>query len=227
MSYALAQPDALAMPSERAARCNARPGCSLGKQTAMATTRSNREKSLGTLSPMDVPIQQLPVVELSAEHIRRSGELAVDRNESYDRIDGGSVFGKQDSLTSHQIGILGEMAVAELYGSDIDTKKYPFGDTGIDLELWGTTADIKSTTTDKMRYPELLICSDNDLTAEIYFITHILNWGPNGARIRILGYGTREQIENTTPRRHPGTRKNHVITPENLTLPPLVEYCNG
>jgi len=195
----------------------------------MATTQSSRDKSPGTISPVDVPIQQLPVVELSAEHIRRSGELAVDRNESYDRIDGGTVFGENDSLTSHQIGILGEMAVAELYDADIDTEKYSFGDDGIDLNLWGAggTADIKATKTDKMRYPELLICHDNELTAELYFITHILNWGPNGARIRVLGYSTKKHVENTTPRRHPGTTKNHVISPEDLTLPPLVESCNG
>lgn len=193
----------------------------------MATTNLNREKSLGTISPVDVPIQQLPTVELSAKHIRRSGELAIDRNESYRQIDGGSVFGENDSLTSHQIGILGEMAVATLYPTDIDTEAYEFGDCGIDLDLWGATADVKATTTRKMKYPQLLVCGDNELTSDLYFVTHITNWGPNGARIRVLGYGTKDLVKSKTPRRHPGSTKNYVIEPGELTLPPLVQACHG
>lgn len=193
----------------------------------MATTSPTRKKSPGTLSPVDVPIKQLPVVELTAEHIRRSSELAVDRNESYREIDGGTVFGGNDALTSHQIGILGEMAVAELYATAIDTTTYAFGDGGIDLDLWGVSADVKATTTTKMKYPELLICGDSDLAADLYFITHIKNWGPTGARVRVLGYATHAQVDTKTAVPHPGDTENYVIKPQELTLPPLVETCNG
>lgn len=197
------------------------------KQTAMTTTNPNRENSPGTLSPVDVPIAQLPVVELNAEHIRRSSELAIDRNESYQRIDGGTVFGDNDSLTSHQTGILGEMAIAELYSADIDTETYAFGDGGVDVDLWGASADVKATTTNKMQYPELLVCSDNDLAADLYFVTHIQNWGPGGAQVRVLGYGTRAQVDAKTAIPHPGETKNYVVEPRELTLPPLVQTCNG
>lgn len=193
----------------------------------MTTTHLNREKSLGTLAPTDIPIQQLPTVELSPEHIRRSGELAVDRNESYHQINGGSVYGEKDSLTSHQTGILGEMAVAQLYAADIDTKVYAFGDGGIDLAMWGATADVKATTTRKMKYPQLLVCEDSELSADLYFVTHILNWGPSGAQIRVLGYATQNQVKSKTPYRHPGSTNNFVVEPEELTLPPLVQVCRN
>jgi hypothetical protein len=192
----------------------------------MSTSNSHREKSLGTLSPVNVPLGQLPVVELSADHIRRSSELAIDRNESYQKINGGTVFGGNDSLTSHQTGILGEMAVAELYATDIDTKTYEFGDGGTDLNLWDASVDIKSTTTNKMQHPQLLICADNDLSADLYILTHIINWGPKGAQIRIHGYATHEQVESKTPYRHPGSTKNYVVEPSELSLPPLVEACH-
>jgi hypothetical protein len=193
----------------------------------MTTTIPNRENSPGTLSPVDVPIAQLPVVELNAEHIRRSSELAIDRNESYRRIDGGTVFGDNDPLTSHQTGILGEMAVAELYATDIDTETYAFGDGGIDGDLWGVSVDVKSTTTEKMTYPQLLVCDDNDLAADLYFQTHIQDWGSDGAQVRILGYATRAQVYAKTAVPHPGETKNYVVEPRELTLPPLVQTCNG
>ncbi|TKR27995.1 hypothetical protein [Natronomonas salsuginis] len=193
----------------------------------MTTSSSHREKTLGTISPIAVPINQLPVVELNAEYIRRSSELALDRNESYRNIDGGTVFGNNDALTSHQTGILGEMAVAELYATDIDAETYEFGDGGVDLDLWDASADVKSTTTNKMQYPQLLICEDNPLSADLYFVAHIINWGPGGAQVRVHGYATQEQVESKTPYRHPGTRKNYVVDPEELTLPPLVQVCHG
>jgi len=193
----------------------------------MSTKNLSRENSPGTLSPVDVPLDQLPVVELDAEHIRRANELAVDRNKSYQEINGGTVFGDKSSLTSHEIGILGEMAVAEAYSTDIDASTYDFGDCGIDLDLWGESVDVKSTKTEKMTYPQLLVCGDNDLAAELYFQTHIVEWGSDGARVRILGYGTCAQVDNKTPVPHPGTTKNYVVEPSELTLPPLLQACHG
>jgi hypothetical protein len=191
----------------------------------MSTTQSNREKSLGTLSPVDDPLGQLPVVELSAEQIRRSSELAIDRNESYEQIGGGTAFGGNDSPTSHQIGILGEIAVADLYNDKIDTQTYKFGDGGVDLDIW-KTENVKSTATQKMQYPQLLVNADSGLTADLYFQAHITNWGPSGARVRILGYAPRELVASKTPQRHPGTTENYVVEPSELSLPPLVEACH-
>ena len=78
-----------------------------------------------------------------------------------------------------------------------------------------------------MKYPQLLVCGDNELTSDLYFVTHITNWGPNGAQIRVLGYGTKDLVKSKTPYRHPGSTKNYVIEPEELTLPPLVQACHG
>lgn len=193
----------------------------------MTTISPNREKSPGKLAAVDVPIDQLPVVQLTSEHIRRSSELAIDRNKSYRQIDGGTVFGNNDALTSHQTGILGEMAVAELYSTEIDAETHEFGDGGIDLDLWGASADIKTTTTTKMEYPQLLICDDNPLSADLFFLAHIVNWGPSGAQVRVHGYATQTQVVNKTPYRHPGNQKNYVVEPKELTLPPLVQACHG
>ena len=193
----------------------------------MTTTNPSRENSPGTLSPVDVPIGQLPVVELNAEHMRRCSELASDRNESYHQIDGGTVYGSNDSLTSHETGIIGEMAVAEAYAADIDTTTYAFGDRGIDLELWETSVDVKSTTTTKMTYPQLLVCETNELAADLYFQTHIQKWGSDGAEVRILGYATRAQVDAKKAIPHPGETKNHVVEPEEMTLPPLMNVCHG
>lgn len=85
----------------------------------MSQKQSNREKSLGPISPADVPLEALPVVTLDREHIEKALELAERRNDSYYAIDGGVVFGNRDALTSHQIGLLGELAVARLYGLSV------------------------------------------------------------------------------------------------------------
>lgn len=194
---------------------------------SMKDKRPHRDNFPGTLSPVDVPISQLPVVDLSTEHLRRASELAVDRNESYHAIDGGTVYGENSALTSHETGILGEMAVAELYATSIDTETYAFGDGGVDLDLWGVTGDVKSTTTTKMTYPQLLVRANKDLAADIYLQTHIQNWGEDGAQVRILGYATRAQLADKTGVEHPGETKNYVVEPSELTLPPLVQVCHG
>ncbi|MCU4971139.1 hypothetical protein OB955_00100 [Halobacteria archaeon AArc-m2/3/4] len=188
----------------------------------MSITTAQREKSLATTSPVDIPLYELPVIELIPDQLRTVDALAEDRNESYKEIDGGVVFGKNDALTSHQIGILGEIAVAHRYNVEIDTETYRFGDDGTDLVLGNKTVDVKATATDAMRYPQLLVRTDKELTADLYFRVHVLDWGADRARVRLLGYASKERVTDRKPRRHPGTKENYVVEPEELTLPPCV-----
>lgn len=185
----------------------------------------NREKSPGTktLSPADVPIDALPVVELSTEQIEKALNLAKRRNNSYQAIDGGVVFGDRDSLTCHQIGLLGELAVADLYGISLDTNEYRSGDNGKDHSLFGTGIDVKATATRKVRLPELLVQSDKPLRAELYIRAHVIDWGSSGARVRLIGCASREVVQEQTPRCHPGSTKNYVVTPEEMDLLPLLQ----
>lgn len=118
------------------------------------------------------------------------------------------------------------MAVAEAYAANIDTTTYAFGDGGIDVELWGTSVDVKPSTTEKMTYPQLLVCDTNKLAADLYFQTHIQEWGSDGAEVRILGYATRAQVDAKKAIPYPGETRNHVVEPRELTLPPLVQTCN-
>ena len=191
----------------------------------MRQKQFNRNKSPGTntLSPADVPIDALPVVELTTEHIEKALDLAERRNDSYQEIDGGLVFGNRDSLTCHQIGLLGELAVAHLYGISLDTNEYRNGDDGKDHSLFGTDLDVKATATRKVRLPELLVQSDKPLRAELYIRAHVIDWGSSGARVRLIGCASRDVVEEQTPRCHPGSTKNYVVTPEEMDFLPLLK----
>lgn len=189
----------------------------------MSTKSPNRDKGLGAISPADVPVGMMPTVELSKEQVHQATQLAKDRNQSYTAIDGGQLFGPNTSLTSHQVGILGELAVAVAYPAEIDKEQYEFGDDGADLSIWGNRVDVKSTATTAMTRPELLVRADRDVTADLYMLTHLVEWGPNGAVVRLLGYTTRENVLQRTPRQHPGQMENYVVTPQELSLPPWTQ----
>lgn len=187
----------------------------------MSQKHLHREKSLGPLAPADVPLEALPVVELTEEQIKKALELADKRNDSYDPIDGGDVFGSRDSLTTHQIGVLGEIAVAQLYGLSVDESTYRRGDDGQDLTLFGAGIDVKATAT-TMRRPELLVRVDKPLSSDLYIRAHVIDWTSSGARVRLIGCATRDTVQSRTPRRHPGSRKNYVVPPEEMDFLPLL-----
>lgn len=188
----------------------------------MSTTIPNREKALG-MSPASVPLSALPTVELSNEQLQRVNELAQQRSESYKQIGGGVLFGSQDSLTSHEVGLLGELAVAQLYGLSIDSGVYQRGDDGTDLMLRGMSIDVKTTATDAMKKPELLIRADKSLDADLYVRAHVIEYDSSGARVRILGAASKSLVKDRKPKRHPGTTLNYVIMPRELSLLPMLQ----
>lgn len=188
----------------------------------MSQESLNREKSLG-LTPADVPLEALPLVELTTEDIQRALELAEKRNDSYKAIDGGVVFGGRDSLTSHQIGLLGELAVAKLYGIEIDASTYQWGDNGKDHSLFGVDIDVKSTATKKVRRPDLLVRTDKPLRAELFIRAHVVDWDSSSARVRIIGCASQEKIEEQTPDDQLFDVENYIVNPEEMSFLPFLQ----
>ena len=182
----------------------------------------NKFSGTDTLSPADVPLEALPIIELTTDQIEEALNLAERRNDSYQAIDGGVVFGNRDSLTCHQIGLLGELAVADLYGISLDKNEYRSGDDGKDHSLFGMDLDVKTTATKKVRLPELLVQSDKPLRAELYIRAHVIDWDSSGARIRLIGCAPREVVQEQTPRCHPGSTKNYVVGPNEMDFLPLL-----
>lgn len=189
----------------------------------MSITHSDREKTLGTMSPASVPLRALPVVELTSDQLQRVDALAQERSETYDPIDGGVLFGGRDSLTSHQIGLLGELAVAQFYNLSIDSDIYRLGDDGTDLVLHGLSIDVKTTATDAMERPELLVRADKSLNADLYVRAHVINWDNTGARIRIIGAAPKTVVQAREPQRHPWETKNYVVPPRELSFMPALQ----
>jgi hypothetical protein len=187
----------------------------------MPQKHSHREKTLG-LTPADVPLEALPVVRLTREEIERGLSLAEGRNDSYQDIDGGDVFGDLSSIDSHRRGILGELAVAKFYGISIDTAVYDNGDDGRDFQLFDETidVDVKTTATTKMRLPELLVKADKEPRADLFIRAHIINGNRTEVRVRLLGYARAATVTDRRPRRHPGQTRNYVVEPNELTMLP-------
>jgi hypothetical protein len=194
----------------------------------MASTTSQAKNPTEPLGPTDVPLQSLPVIELSGEQLEQAAAIAKRRNQSYSDIDGGVLFGDCDSLQSHEIGVLGELAVAEFYNTSVDGETLPFGDNGSDIELWGQRqrADVKTTATNKLALPQLLIRADKDVCADVYIRAHIIECEPDRVKVRLLGYASQTLVKGREPRRHPGTTKNFVVEPRELSLLPFVQDCH-
>lgn len=192
----------------------------------MSVKSTNQEKPLVTLAPTDVPLEALPVVEITADQLQRATNIAQRRNTSYQRINGGVLFDDTSSLRSHEIGVLGELAVAKLYDANIDTETYCSGDDGRDVSFLGQEVDVKTTATDKMRLPELLVRADKELSADLYVRAHVIDWSETHARVRLIGYATRETVADREPRQHPGNTENYVVSPSELTMLPHVQRCH-
>lgn len=196
------------------------------KTNSMVRKPSTREKSPGPISPEDVPIDALPVVELTRDDVFRALALAQQRNESYAAIDGGVVFGDNNALTSHQIGVLGELALSQLYGIPIDEATYHRGDDGQDHTLFTAGVDVKTTATDKVRRPELLVRADKELAAPLYVRAHLTEFTRSGAHVRFIGCAPREVVEARSPQRHPGTTENYVVPPSEMSFMPMLDALN-
>jgi len=115
-----------------------------------------REVSLGP-TPAGVPLSDFPVVQLTDQQLQEAKSVACRRSESYESIDGGRVHGEQSCQDAHLTGVVGELAVAQLYDGTVDREVYERGDDGHDLAFGRTTIDVKTTQTTAISRPDLII----------------------------------------------------------------------
>lgn len=102
------------------------------------------------------------------------------------------------SIRQHELGILGEYAVAKYMGEPeaFDTTVYDHGDPGYDLRITGQTIDVK-TASNRANNPELWIDASASLDAEFYALVHQLNY----TTYQLIGYAPRQMVEEARIRR--------------------------
>ena len=173
-----------------------------------------KKVSHGT-TPVDVSLSDFPIVNLTEDQLREAKRIACHRSESYESIDGGQVYGEQSCQDVHLTGVIGELAVAQLYGGTIDREIYERGDNGHDLVFDQTTFDVKTTQTDATSRPDLIVPVDPNPAADYYFLSHWID----DQRVRVLGYASKNTVLGCEQRRFPGSTLNYVVDHEDLQVP--------
>ena len=166
-------------------------------------------------SPADVPLRDLPTIDLSDQQFTEAERIAHERSRSYEDIDDRRLYGEQTNLDAHLTGVIGELAVAELYDGTIDREIYERGDEGYDLVLNGTTIEVKTTRTSSLTRPVLIVPSEPTPAADYYFLVHWVE----PRTVRIIGYASRDRVLDREPRRFPGTTWNYIVPPAELFIP--------
>jgi len=173
-----------------------------------------REVSLGP-TPAGVPLSDFPVVQLTDQQLQEAKSVACRRSESYESIDGGRVHGEQSCQDAHLTGVVGELAVAQLYDGTVDREVYERGDDGHDLAFGRTTIDVKTTQTTAISRPDLIIPIDPKPTADYYFLTHWID----DHQVRVLGYSSQDTVLDREQRQFPGSTLNYVVQHAELQIP--------
>lgn len=180
----------------------------------MTRNESYRQISRGP-TPGDVPLSDLPVIKLSEQKLTEARKIARQRSESYANIDGGRLHGDQTSRDAHLTGVVGELAVAELYSGSIDRGIYERGDEGYDLLFDGTSIDAKTTQTTALTRPDLIVPTHPAPPADYYYLIH---WFETHSA-RVVGYASQDCVLDCEPRYFPGATQNYVIPPSELAIP--------
>jgi hypothetical protein len=171
-------------------------------------------KGLGP-APADVPLDRLPTVILTDDQLQDAQRIAEARNESYNEIDGGRVYGDQTSTDAHTTGAFGELVYATRYNAQIDDSVYARGDDGYDFTSGPLTIDVKTTGTHIDR-PALIVPTDPEPIADLYFLVHRIEEEVG----RIIGFATHATVVNRIAIPKPGDNLNYVVGQDELWLPP-------
>lgn len=166
-------------------------------------------------TPADVPLNALPVVELTDDQLQHARRIAQARNQSYDSIDGGRVCGEQSSTDAHTTGAVGEIAYAIQYDEQVDESIYAYGDGGRDFTAGPIEIDTKNTRTHIDR-PALVVPVEPEPTADVYFLLHQIG----EQTVRIVGFATIATVMDREPVPKPGDTLNYVVPQDELWLPP-------
>ena len=172
------------------------------------------EKPLGPTAA-DVPLDALPIVELTDDQLQHARQIAKARDQSYDPINGGRVCGEQSRTKAHLTGVVGELAYAVQYNKNIDDSIYSYGDGGRDFTSGPLTIDTKNTRTHIDR-PDLIVSVEPEPSADVYFLLHQID----KRTVRIIGFATHATVTDRDPIQKPGDTLNYVIPQDELWLPP-------
>lgn len=180
----------------------------------MIRNESPREISLGP-TPADVPLTDLPTIDFTAQQLKNAEQIAHQRSKSCEDINGEPLYGERANQDAHLTGVVGGLAIAELYGGTIDRQVYEKGEDGQDLVFEGTTIDLKAIRTASLTRPDLIVPTDPTLAADYYYPVHSFD----ERCVRIIGNAPRGRVLSRDPEHFPGTTVNHVVPPAELFLP--------
>lgn len=164
----------------------------------------------------DIDLEQLPVIELDEREIAIAEHIAAARNKTHLESRERSIHGDHSSYDAQETGVLGEFATAKFLDGmtifDID-ELHEQGDPSHDLCLQGTSIDVKTTTTD-LDFPDLIVPEQPEPIADRFILAHRIS----ERRVRLIGMASRLEVTNHPIVRAPGTRRNYLVPPEDLTL---------
>jgi len=104
-------------------------------------------------------------IELTEEQFVRAAELAYRRDASFR-----SPGGPDSNLLMHMRGVMGELAAAQSFDTNIDSTIYQGGDQGWDIIYRGIKYDVKTTAHDP---PNLMVSPHQLGRADAYLSVHI------------------------------------------------------
>ncbi len=185
----------------------------------MSKQEPPEHKSLGPTAA-EVPLDLLPVVELSDEQYGRAQQIARQRNRSYQSIGGGRVCGQQSSEDAHLTGTIGETAYAARNDVCIDESVYDYGDSGYDFEKGegNLHIDVKTTATDMQR-PSLVVPKEPEPSADLFFLLHRFD----ERSVRIFGFATLATLTERDAVPYPGDDLNFIVPQDELWSPPSLD----
>ncbi|MFB6083935.1 MAG: hypothetical protein ABEJ94_06810 [Halorientalis sp.] len=140
--------------------------------------------------------------------------LAADRVGSYEEHKTlNTRRGDLSDTEAHYFGALAEECIGRVAGAATDVAVYEFGDDGTDLTIRGNAYDVKLIVTDlsgpDTPDPHLLV-EQGEVHAERYLLANHTKTR-HGEFIEVLGYATRREVLETTPKQWPVDIENHAV----------------
>lgn len=127
--------------------------------------------------------------------------------------------GANGTRENHELGILGEFAVASHLGipDAVDTNLYERGDGGIDLRWNGHTLDVKTVGRHRSA-PALTVDQYQSLEADYYILVSRIG----ETAFEIIGYAPQRFVRYAKFREHEGRRYHYVPQEDLFPMPQLL-----
>ena len=158
-----------------------------------------------------------PCYVLDDDELEYCRDLAASRDGARDGV--GWADGGADSVSKHVMGVIGEYAVAQMTGWEMDTEIYEdgTGDDGYDFEEAGLTFDVKACSprfADDLLVPEHTL--DRREPADKYISVAVV---PSVGAVWIVGVADADDVFDRDARRFPAETPNFVVSASELSVP--------